>query len=832
MEPERWKRVKAIFTEASELPAAARAEFLDRACGEDEALRREVENLLAQIGDTQTAEVFAARPQHSLQAGDLLAERFRIVRFLGRGGMGEVYEASDEDLHGVVALKVLRPELSSDPEFLGRFRREAQLARKVTHPNVCRIFDVGYDRSTPGQTVFLTMEFLDGETLAVRMRRRGKSTPAEALPLIRQMAAGLEALHAQGIVHRDFKPGNIMVVSASAAAGERTVITDFGLARAMAPAESGASITHSHRLMGTPDYMAPEQLLGEPATAASDVYALGLVIYELVTGRKAFPGGRHRLLELPTPPREHSGELDAQWNGVILRCLARDPAQRPGSPSGVVEGLEGATQTVVATPRRKWVLAAGGAVAASLGGFGLYRYLSPGVPASMVVLPFANEGPPEDEALCDGLTEGLIDGIASTGAIRVIARSAVFRLKDVRDPFAVARQLGVAALLVGRMKRNQDTVSVTAELADAGTAQQLWNQQFTASMSGLQSLPAELVDRVLRVFGIRRSRTGPGRRPADGEAYKSYLRGRHALNRREPNAFVKAQEWFQKAIDIDPTYAAPYAGLADVYSLQSGGRPPNDVCPKAKAAALRALELDGALAEGHTTLGFVQLHYEWAWAEAENSFQRALGFNPSYASAHSYFARWLTARKRFAEAETEQRRAMELDPLSPALGTALGVTLYHARRWEEAERELRRVLADQPRFIQAVAMLGVVRMARKDLGGAIADFEKALQLIGEDDYGVVSDWSMAQALSGNPDKARDGVARVERIAANQYMAPCFLAGPLLALGERERALAMLERSVDPDRSWPVFYYGVEPKLDPLRGEPRFVKFLERIGLAT
>jgi len=831
MDAERRDRLKSIFSDASELPPDLRPAFLDEVCAGDSELRAEVMRLLEMAGDTQSAVVFHLPRHHALSSGELLAGRFRIVRFVGKGGMGEVYEAKDQELHGTVALKILRPELCDDPDFLGRFRREAQLARQVTNANVCRVFDVGYDRESAGKKVFLTMEFLDGETLGSLLRRKGKLTEQLALPLIRQMAEGLSALHVQGIVHRDFKPGNVMVVR-SASGIERAVITDFGLARAVHPSETGTSITQGNQMMGTPDYMAPEQLMGGLATPASDVYALGLVIYEMVAGKKPFPGGRAAEKAL-----ERAEGISPQWNAVIWRCLSSQPRDRPASVLEIIAGLEGAPQPrameAPAISRRRWVLAAGGVAGTAAAAVGIYRYLPLRAPDSIAVLPFTNAGGSDDESLSDGLTEGLIDGLAAAQAIRVIARSAVFRFKDIQDPLAVGRQLRVATLLVGRMKRSQELVIVTAELVDALTAQQMWSHHFTTSLSSLQRLPGDLVELVLRALGIKRRKAVQAeRRQAVPEAYQAYLRGRHALNRREPNAFVKAQEWFQKAIDLDAAYAAPYAGLADVYSLQSGGRPPNEVCPKAKAAALRSLELDGSLAEGHTTLGFVQMHYDWAWTDAESSYQRAIQLNASYAPAHSYFARWLTARKRFPEAEKEQRRAMELDPLSPALGTALGVTFYHARRWESAETEIRRVLTDQPKFIQALAMLGVVRIARKDYARAIADLEKCLQLMGEDDYGVVADWSLAQALSGNADKAREGLRRVERLAGKEYVAPCFLAGPLLGLGQRERALEVLERSVDPDHSWPVFYYGVEPKLDPVRGEPRFQKLLERIGLAT
>jgi serine/threonine-protein kinase len=770
-------------------------------------------------------------------SADTRIQNYRIVRLLGKGGMGEVYLAEDTQLGRRVAIKVLPPEYVADPARRKRFALEARAASQLSHPHSAHVY--GYGEWEGG--AYLAIEFVEGETLTARLRKG--ACPWEEVARVGEQVAGvLQAAHEKGIVHRDVKSPNIMITPDGQAK-----LLDFGLAkfeergeRADGESETQTVLTAVGSVIGSIEYMSPEQAMGRTVDGRSDLFSLGVVLYEMAAGRRPFGGPNAAAVlgkilgETAEPLAARNRSTPAELERIIGKCLEKKPEMRYPSALELGNDLRalqrgGTGKAAAGRSRRSWVMATGGAGAA-LAGLGIYRYVGARRAASIAVLPFENEGLPEDEALSDGLTEGLIEQMAAEGTIRVIARSAVFRFKEIGNPLEVVRQLRAETMLTGRMKRAADTVRVTAELADAGTAQLLWSQQFTASLSGLQGLPGELAGLVLRALGIRRRKSRG--RVAEGEAYEAYLRGRHALNRREPNAFVKAQEWFQKANDLDPLYAAPYAGLADVYSLQSGGRPPNDVCPKAKAAAKRALELEPGLAEGHTTLGFVQMHYDLAWDEAERSLQRGLQLNPSYAPAHSYYARWLTARGRFAEAATEQRRAMELDPLSPALGTALGITLYHGRRWVEAEREMRRVLADQPKFIQAQAMLGVVLLGRKEYAGAIGELEKCLRMIGEDDYGVVADWALAQALAGNREKAQEGLRRVERLAEKEYVAPCFLAGPLLGLGERERALEMLEKSVDPDRSWPVFYYGVEPKLDPVRGEPRFRKLLERTGLAT
>lgn len=339
--PTNWDKLKELFTDAAELPAPERPAFLDRKCAGDAELREAVERLLDQTGETATQDLLPVRARRSLSPGNVLSGRFRIVRFAGAGGMGEVYEAEDLELGGRVAVKTLHPGLLDDPRFLTRFRREVQLARQVTHSNICRIFDVANDQGR----VYLTMEFLEGETLGTLLRRQGKLSPDAALPVARHILEGLAALHEHGVVHRDLKPGNVILAQSSQ--GRRAVISDFGLARALTHTDEGASLSSTGQLLGTPDYMSPEQLRGEPASPASDLYALGLVLYEMVTGKKAYPGGRgienavQRVFEAPTPPRQHEPDLPPHWEAAILRCLERDPGRRPGSATAVLDEISG-----------------------------------------------------------------------------------------------------------------------------------------------------------------------------------------------------------------------------------------------------------------------------------------------------------------------------------------------------------------------------------------------------------------------------------------------------------------------------------------------------------
>ncbi|MBI3678985.1 MAG: serine/threonine protein kinase [Acidobacteria bacterium] len=432
MQARQWDKIKAIFAEAAALDSERRGAYLDEACKDDPGLRSEVDRLLGHHQDSATTEIFDQARRHSLQPNEVLGGRFRILRFLGRGGMGEVYGAEDLELGGSVALKVLRPEFLDDPQFLGRFRREVQLARQVSHPNVCRIFDVGHDYSTGRERVFFTMEFLEGETLAACLRRAGRLSEPAALPLVSQIADGLAALHERGIVHRDLKPGNVMLVQ-GASGSTRAVVSDLGLARATIDASGRDALSRPGNVFGTVDYMAPEQLMGKDVSPATDLYAFGLVMYEMVTGVRPFPGGQglenavRRLTEPPEPPRKHVADLSPEWEAIILRCLEKEPANRPESADEVVRGLMGSSQfrrlhapVISRGGKSKW----GCLVRGNCGGVGAF------VPGSALYMaarrkssgPPAPRGAPADGARGGGRSSGVcgrIDGYDHQAAVSI-----------------------------------------------------------------------------------------------------------------------------------------------------------------------------------------------------------------------------------------------------------------------------------------------------------------------------------------------------------------------------------------------------------------------------
>jgi tetratricopeptide (TPR) repeat protein/tRNA A-37 threonylcarbamoyl transferase component Bud32 len=858
MDPEqRWKRKKEIFAAAAELTKEKRDAFLQEQCADDADLRLEVGQLLDQLSvDDRTERLLPveAQPQQSpesLRPGSVLASRFRIVRLLGRGGMGEVYEAEDATLGGRVALKTLRPELATDQLFLQRFMREVNLARQITHPNICRVFDVGFE----GQLAFLTMELLRGQSLAERIRNGPQLGIAEVRKYACQILDALTAAHAKRITHRDLKPGNITITGNDGA----IKIVDFGLAKSLqapepASQEETAAMAQETRagvVLGTVGYMSPEQALGRPVDERSDLFSFGAVLYEMVTGRRPFGSGhQHEVIarlvtEQPEPASSLRPDVPDAMRQVIERCLEKDRTRRFASAgealavlreeSGVVTAPSPAaslpaTATAAAAPNRRWMLYAGlggaGAIAASAIA---WKTLADGEWDSLAVLPLRNEGPADNEFLTDGFTESLINDV-SRGALRVIARSAVYRLKN-QDPIEAAKKLGVSAVLTGSLVHRGagQKMVLSLELTDVAKAAHLWGKRVELALSMLQSAQAQVANEVLAALKVQiRSGLALQVRPVDPAAYELYLKGRHFWNKRTLEAFDRAIESYQQAVDISPAYALAHAGLADVYAFQSGSKKPADVFPRALAEARKAIELDFKVAEAHASLAFSLLHFEWDWRGSEASCERALELNPNYPSAHSYYGRLLTTQKRFDAALEQVRIGRTLDPLSPGIVQSLAATLYLARRHDEASQQLEQLLNVEKSFTLGYFTLAVIRLAQGRTADALELMDTGLKM-SPNDSGAIADWGMIHGMLGNRDKAAEATGRLEKMASQRYVAPYFLALPWIGLGDKAKALDWLEKAAD-DRSWQLPYIGAEPKMDSLRSEPRFGNLLQRLKL--
>jgi eukaryotic-like serine/threonine-protein kinase len=791
------------------------------------------------------------------QTGDIVAFRFRIVRYLARGGMGELYEAEDLELRGRVALKTSLSTIADDEASIALFKREVHLARQVTHPNVCRIYDVFRHRwpraDGPGRDViFLAMELLHGETLADRLHQEGRFPTADVLPMALQMAAGLSAAHRVGVVHRDFKSQNVMLVKPNAPDHEmRVVVTDFGLAQRSARDEAtgfSMSISESGVMSGTPAYMAPEQVEGGPMSPATDVYAFGVVLYELVTGVRPFVADTpiktaiKRLQEPPPSPRVHVPDLDRRWEATILRCLERAPADRFSSVSEIIASLEGAPveQAQQGGHWRRWAYGAALTLAAIIIAFAAtYTWNGAGRgPAgitSIAVLPFPGmSNDVEQEYLSDGISEAIVNRLSQLQGLKVIANSSSSRYKGKQaDPRDVARALDVSAILAGRISQRDDNVTISVELINGADRTQVWGQQYIRTVADLIRLPAEISRDVAEKLQL--SHTGSDRRRlasseiGNAKAYELLLKGHFHRAKGTTEDRQKAAEYFQQAIDTDPKYALAYADLSDIYRslINSGHLAPGEYLPRARAAAETSLELDESLADGHYALANL-MTYAWEWGGAEREYKRAILLNPNLALAHRWYAAYLRLMRRHDEAIAEIMRARELDPLSPGVNATVGFVLSSAGRYEQASEALKRTQELDGAYPYTYLFRGHLYFAQKNYGDAIAAYRQAVAF-GLDTAPTQILLGAAYAHAGQSDRSR---AILEQLRNSQaHVSPGELAVLFAALGEREQAFASLEEAYR-TRDLHLQNLGVDPGYDPLRADSRFQDLLRRVGLAA
>ena len=773
--------------------------------------------------------------------------------------MGELYEAEDLELRERIALKTILSHIAEDERSIALFKREVHLARQVTHPNVCRIYDVFRHRYAAGsdrpasEVVLLAMELLHGETLADKLRRDGRFATTEILPVVRQMADGLTAAHRVGVVHRDFKSHNVMLVKPTRADGQlRAVVTDFGLAWRSAQdscTNISMSLSTESEISGTPAYMAPEQVEGGPVTPATDVYALGVVLYEMLTGALPFVGETplktaiKRLHEPPPSPRVHLPDVDSLWEATILRCLARRPDERFASAGDVVSALEGAHGEQAVAPHRRqgwpgtvWVALALTILATLVSGYVVnarHAAANAGI-TSIAVLPLRNSSnDPEQEYVSDGLGEALINRLSQLQGLKVVANSSSSRYKGQNaDPLEVARALDVATILAGRVSQRGDSLSISVELIDGRDRTQVWGEQYVRKAADLYQVSADIARDVATKLHVRPA-AGQPQSPATREmrnpnAYELVLKGHFHRAKGGIEDRQKASEYFAQAIAVDPAYALAYADLSDIQrSLVSSGRlDPNEYLPKARAAAQKALELDEGLADAHYALANL-MTYAWEWTDAEREYTRAIELNPNLALAHRWYAVYLRLRGRHEQAIAEITRARELDPLSPGVNATTGYVLSAARRYDQAMAALNATIELDGNYPYAHLFYGHTYAAQGRYADAVAAYQRAIAL-GLDTPSTQVVLGAAYARGGDRGRA---LAVLERVRSSQeHVSAAELAILLVALGERERAFASLEDAYRA-RDIQLQYLGVEPGFDSLRGDPRFQDLLQRVGLS-
>jgi serine/threonine-protein kinase len=789
---------------------------------------------------------------------------FRILQKLGEGGMGVVYKAEDQKLKREVALKFLPVHLTATEEERARFVQEAQSAATLNHPNVCTIYGI---EEHEGQQ-FIEMEYVDGLTL--RQKIQGKQLKGdEAIDYAIQIGEALVEAHGKGIVHRDVKAENIMVNSKNQAK-----VMDFGLAKL----RGSLRLTKTSSTIGTLAYMAPEQIQGEEVDARSDIFSFGVVVFEMLTGRMPFRGEHEAAMmysilnEDPEPLTNQRQDVPADLERIIQRALEKDPGDRyqhaddmvselrrlkkkSGRVSRVTAGIQQpaavgqvpppAGEPVTAPTSRepgKRMLKPVPIIAAVAGGMVVvlavvFLFFQPKEAIqSMAVLPFANEsGDPELDFLSDGFTETLINRLSKLPGITMMSRSSVFRFKgESIDPAEAGQSLGVNAVLAGRILQRADKITVGVELVDVRDQTHIWGEQYTRELSDVLSLQDEItreISRQLKVTlsGEEEKRLSRAATSSD-EAYQLYLKGRFHWNKRTSEGFQKAAEYFRMAIDRDPGYALAYAGLADAFNLMGVYYilPAKESSGKAKAAVLKALELDDQLAEPHITLAAIYTEDEFEWEKGEEQFKRGIELNPSYATGHQWYGEFLSAMGRSDEALRELRRAQELDPLSPIIPASLGFAYAARGDYEEGLRQVEKALELDPTFPLAIRNRALIYFLQGKQNEAVAQERRAVELTGG---GVAYQAYLAYFLaqSGGKEEAEEILRRIQVRSRESHVSPILFALIYTGFEMRDEAFEWLNRAAD-ERSSGVIYLRMDPTFRTLRSDPRFEELIGRIGL--
>jgi len=776
---------------------------------------------------------------------------YRILEQLGAGGMGVVYKAHDSRLERALALKLLPEELAQQPQALERFRREARAASALNHPGICTIYDIGEQDGR----AFIAMEFIDGETL--RSHIHEKALPLEEiLKLGIQIAEALDAAHAEGIIHRDIKPANIFVTKR----GQAKVL-DFGLAKLIPKGIGGQSPDSSSIvgiISGTPSYMSPEQVRGDDLDTRTDIFSLGLVLYEMATGRQAFGGGTGGMIieavltRPPVPVRSINLDIPPRLESIIDKALHKDRGQRYQHAADMLADLQrlkrdtdsGRTDQEDAESVSTSTTNSSSSTGERRSGTSTARTttLRPGrvsrIIGSLAVLPFENVSrDPENEYLSDGIAGSLINILATVPRLRVMAQSTVFRYKGREiDPQAVGRELNVRAVLTGRMMQSGGSLRIGAELVDVATGARLWGAQFDRKPGDIFLIQDEISSEIsgkLRLQLTRAEKKRLIRRDTeDAEAYRLYLQGRHHWNRWTEEGFYKAIGYFQQAVEKDPNYALAYTGLAESYVLLGWNSylPGKEAFPKGKVAAMTALRLDPDLGEAHTPLAAALWLHDWRWQEAETEFKRSLELNPAYPTANHWHAEYVMTMGRQLEAIAKMKDSQELDPLSLIINVAIGWASYMARRYEEAIEQLLRTVELDPNYPVTHWILGLLyrKTGRYDL--AITAGEKGVNFSGGSPL-MRAALAHTYGESGRRKEAQHVLDDLTELAKHKYVAPHFFVGIHIGLGENERAIEYLEKSWEDHSHW-LIYLHLDPSMDALRSNPGFQGLLRRVGLPT
>jgi len=777
---------------------------------------------------------------------------YKIIKKIGAGGMGEVYLAEDTNLNRKVALKFLPSHLCQDEDCRKRFTREAQAAAGLDHPNIASIHEVGEYKGRP----FFSMQLVEGQSL--REVIAGKDLPIDRiLEIVIQICEGLQAAHDKGITHRDIKPSNILVDSHN-----RVRIVDFGLASI----SGSEQLTKTGSTLGTIGYMSPEQVQGKEIDHRSDLFSLGVVLYELITKQNPFKRDSEAATlkavsdDLPHPVARYRAEVPNGLQAIIDKALEKDVKTRYQHADGMLSdlvrvkrSLESGQPTISGrlvsgrALRGWWAAALIVVIAASV-----LIVTKPwrrdttsdesdkiklAAPPSIAVLPFVDMSPNKDqEYFCDGIAEELINGLAQLGGLKVAARTSAFQFKQPdRNIPAIGQELGVTTVLEGSVRKAGNRLRITVQLINVKDGFHLWSGKYDRTLDDIFAIQDEIslaIVEKLRLQLLEPEKKRLVRRHTDNkEAYNLYLKGRYFWNKRHEGGMTSALDYYQQAIDKDPTYPLPYIGIADAYVILGtfGFLPPRESFPKAKAAANKALELDSNLGEAHAPLAFAAFFYDWDWNAAEREFDICFKLIPNYAIAHSWYATYLSGRGRYEEALAEAERALELDPLSLVFNSVVGLMHLEGHHFEQAIEQLKQTLERDSTFQLALLWLSYSYYGQGSLDDALATTNKLESLPGGEKY-AAGMLGAIYARQGKVEEVESELKRLKTRAENEYVPSIQFALMLIPLGRKDEAVEYLEKAYE-ERDGYLTRLTVSPIFgEDMQTHPRCIELAKRLGL--